>query len=183
MRRVALLLSLALISSAGCASFDYDTYLKHMPRSILVIPPMNATPEISAPYQVLSSVTRLIAEKGYYVFPVVVVDKFMKANGLPTPGEMNQAPLSKIDEVFGADAVMYIKILNWGKPSMLIDLFGVQKNIAIECRLVDVKTGLELWRRKSGTRMNGSFEKLKTHVLRNILISRVGLLDGPLLPE
>jgi hypothetical protein len=35
---------------------------------------------------------------GYYVFPVVLVDRFLEDNGSSTPGEMVQAPLTKIRE-------------------------------------------------------------------------------------
>jgi hypothetical protein len=37
-----------------------------------------------------------LAEKGYYVLPVAVIDQFLKENGLPTPAEMNGIPLEKI---------------------------------------------------------------------------------------
>jgi len=35
------------------------------------------------------------------VFPVAVVDQFMKDNGLPTANEMQQAPLAKVAEITG----------------------------------------------------------------------------------
>ena len=58
--------------------------------------------------------TRPLAELGYYVFPVVLVDHFFKENGMPTPGEMVQAPLEKIREIIGADAVLYITLKQYG---------------------------------------------------------------------
>jgi hypothetical protein len=44
----------------------------------------------------LSTLTKPLAEKGYYVLPVAVIDQFLKENGLPTPAEMNGIPLEKI---------------------------------------------------------------------------------------
>ena len=40
------------------------------------------------------------------MFPVEEVDHFFKENGMPTAGEMHQAPLNRIREVTGADAVL-----------------------------------------------------------------------------
>jgi hypothetical protein len=40
-------------------------------------------------YIYLSTLTKPLAEKGYYVLPVAVIDQFLKENGLPTPAEMN----------------------------------------------------------------------------------------------
>lgn len=40
------------------------------PRSILVLPPMNSSVDVNAPYSYLSTISTPLAEKGYYVFPV-----------------------------------------------------------------------------------------------------------------
>ncbi len=71
----------------GCATtttppFDYGAYVQHMPASILVIPPRNESVEVMAPYIYLSTITRPLAERGYYVFPVAVIEKLMKENGI-----------------------------------------------------------------------------------------------------
>ena len=63
---------------------------------------MNSSVEVNAPYSYLSTISQPLAEKGYYVFPVSVVDTFLKENGLPTPAEMNGIALDKIVEVIGA---------------------------------------------------------------------------------
>src|SRR5437879_7019697 len=71
----------------GCAAqpYDYTNYRQHPPRSIVVLPPLNESTAVEATYGYLSTVTRPIAEQGYYVFPVAVVDQFLKENGLPVP--------------------------------------------------------------------------------------------------
>jgi hypothetical protein len=76
------------------------------------------------------------------VFPVSVVDTFLKENGLPTPAEMNGIALDKIDEIIGADAVLYVDIQDWGqKFQVLSSVTVVQGSV----RLVSVKTGELLW--------------------------------------
>ena len=46
------------------------------------VTPLNASPDVKATYSYLSTVTRPLAERGYYVFPVAVVDQVLKDNGL-----------------------------------------------------------------------------------------------------
>lgn len=145
MRRHRLVALITLFVAVGCVRVpptDYAAYRAHLPRSILVLPPTNETTDVNAPYVWLSTITQPLAECGYYVFPVAVVDQFMKENGLPTPGEMHQAPLAKLGEVFGADAVLYVTILDWGQKYRIISSDTVVKARA---SLVDVATGTTLW--------------------------------------
>lgn len=129
----------------GCVTvepYNYDAFNAEPPRSILVIPPVNNSVDVKAPYTYISTVTRPLAEKGYYVFPVGVIDQFLKENGLSTPAEMNMIPLDKIDENIGADAVLYVTIDNWGQEYQLISSVTIVKAHA---KLVSVKTGKTLW--------------------------------------
>ena len=48
-------------------------------------------------------VTRPIAERGFYVYPVAVVTEFLKQNGMPTPGEMHQIRPQKFREILGVN--------------------------------------------------------------------------------
>jgi hypothetical protein len=140
--------ALVLLGCAACATApprDYAAYRAHLPRSIVVLPPLNETTDVTAPYDFLSTVTRPLVEAGYYVFPVAVVDAFMKENGLPTAGEMHGVSLEKLRSVLAADAVLYVTIEDWGQKYRVISSDTVVKARA---RLVDVASGAELW---SGT--------------------------------
>src|SRR5215813_13108465 len=108
--------ALVLPVLSGCATkpYDYTNYRAYPPRSILVLPPLNESTDVAGTYSYLSTVTYPVAEMGYYVFPVAVVDHFFKENGMPTAGEMHQAPLNKIREIIGADAVLYITLKQYG---------------------------------------------------------------------
>lgn len=145
MTRRGMALLLILISTLACScagKVDYTLYRSRMPRSILVLPPLNESTNVNAPYVYLSTASRPLAEHGYYVFPVAVIDAFMKENGLPTPDEMHSVSLKKIKEVIGADAVLYITIEDWGQKYQVISSKTIVKARA---RLVDVATGAELW--------------------------------------
>lgn len=138
------LLGLAyMVLFAGCvAPYDYTNFRANPPRSILVLPPLNESTDMHATYGYLSTITRPIAEMGYYVYPVAVVDQVMKENGLPTAGEMHQVSLAKIHEVVGADAVLYVTIKQYGSKYQII---SSTTTVAAEAKLVDVKTGTLLW--------------------------------------
>jgi len=137
---------MAVIGSfAGCMAppgFDYSAYRAHRPRSILVLPPRNESNIVQAPYVYLSTITRPLAECGYYVFPVAVIDAFMKENGLPTAEEMHGVSLQKIREVIGADAVLYVTIEDWGQKYLIVQSVTVVKARA---QLVDTVSGDVIW--------------------------------------
>ena len=139
------LLGIVVTSFAACAaprSYDYTALQQSKPRSILVLPPLNQTPDTHATYSVLSTVTQPLAENGYYVFPVVLVDQTFKENGLPNPDEMHQAPLNKLREIFGADAVLYLTVTQYGSSYKVI---SSDITVSVAARLVDVRTGQLLW--------------------------------------
>lgn len=110
--------------------------------SILVIPPNNQSVEVNAPYTLASSISRPLAEKGYYVFPVAMVDTMFKENGLPTTAEMNSIPLDKIKEIINPDAVLYINIDRWGQEYQVISSKTV---VSSTWRLIDASDGQLLW--------------------------------------
>jgi hypothetical protein len=144
-KKVGLILAFALFISS-CQTlkpYDYSALKASKPRSIVIIPPNNNSIEVNAPYLYLSTLTKPLAEKGYYIFPVAVIDQFLKANGLPIPAEMNTIPLDKIDEHIGADAVLYVTINEWGQKFLVIDSVTT---VSAELKLVDVKTGVVLWK-------------------------------------
>lgn len=155
MRRATLLLLAAF--AAACSSpppHDYAAYLAHMPRSILVLPPVNDSLEVHASSLFLGTITRPLAERGYYVFPVAVVEAFMRSNGRPTPADMHAVELDKLREVFGADAVLYIHIVDWGTSYQVLQSVS---RVVTDCRLVDLRTGTLLWSgRGAATASSGS---------------------------
>jgi len=136
------LASLASLSACAPAPYDYTLYRNHMPRSILVLPPVNQTTDVDATYAYLSTISRPLAECGYYVFPVAVIDAYMKENGLPGADEMHAVSLAKLREIIGADAVLYVVIEEWGQKYQVITSTTVVKARA---RLVDAATGETLW--------------------------------------
>jgi hypothetical protein len=160
---------LAVLLTGCVTKYDYSNYRAHFPRSILVLPPLNETTDVGATYGYLSTVTRPLAEMGYYVFPVAVVDRFFKENGMPGAGEMHQAPLNKIVEIMGADAVLYFTLKQYGTKYQVINSKTV---VEAQGRLVDTRTGTVLWEGKLLAQENsssGSVADLFTAILGQVI--------------
>lgn len=141
-RIVVCLAPLLLVACATPKTYDYTAFRQNNPRSIVVLPPLNNSPDMHATYSFLSTVTQPLAEAGYYVFPVALVDQTFQENGLLNPGEMHQAPLDKIRGIFGADAALYITVTNYG-PTYL--LFRSEVIVTAQAKLVDTRNGQLLW--------------------------------------
>jgi len=114
--------------------FDYSNYPAHSPHSILVLPPLSKTSDADATYSCLSTISEPLAEHGYYVFPVAVVDQILKEQGMQGAKEMHQISLDKVTELTGADAVLYLDITKYALEA-----------VTIEARLVDTRSAALLW--------------------------------------
>lgn len=142
MKRLLLVAALALGACTSPEPYDYAAFRDHMPVSILVLPPLDSTMEVEATYAYLSTVTRPLAERGYYVFPVGVVDRMMKENGLPGPGEMHTVSLSKLQEIFDPDAVLYLELTDWGTAYRVLDS---STEVTVAGRLIHMDSGMQIW--------------------------------------
>ncbi len=141
---ITILFSTMLLN--GCVSLpdahDYSEFKQSDPRSILVLPPTNQSTEVVAPFSVMSQIVAPIAESGYYVFPVALVDQTFKNNGLTVANDIQSVPVSKLYEIFGADAGLYIDIQEYGTSYVILSSDTV---VAVTARLVDLRTGTLLW--------------------------------------
>ena len=145
LKKVALLLAPALLM-VGCAtkapSYDYTAFKAAKPRSIVVLPPLNNSPEVNAGNSVYAQVSYPLADAGYYVLPVAVVGETFKQNGLTNAADIHGVDVRKLNEIFGADAGLYITISKYGSTYTVIDSVAV---VSVTAKLVDLKTGTLLW--------------------------------------
>lgn len=143
--RAALLTALSVLLATGCATtkpYDYGNFKAARPASILVLPPLNNSPDVAATYSMLSHVTLPLAESGYYVFPVSLVDETFRQNGLHNPPEMHEVKLQKLREIFGADAALYIDIKQYGTTYAVL---ASESRVTAEARLIDLRSEQVLW--------------------------------------
>ena len=128
--------------STNKGSFDYGNFQQAKPRSILVLMPTDNTNEVKAGPAVLAHATRPLAEAGYYVFPSALVNETFKHNGLTQAQEIQNVNPQKLQQIFGADAALYINVENYGVQYQILD--SVTK-VEVQGKLVDLRTGKELW--------------------------------------
>jgi len=136
----------AALLMAGCATkkpgWDYSAYKASKPRSILVLPPVNNSPDVTATYSVMSFVTKPLSEAGYYVMPVAMVAEAFKENGLTQPSDMHATSPDKLREIFGADAALYITVTKFGVSYTVVNS---ETMVQVQGKLVDLKSGATLW--------------------------------------
>lgn len=164
----------------GCAAPpkpDQTAFRQSKPASILVLPPVNLSPDIRGSLSLLSTVTLPLAEAGYYVFPVAMVQATFKENGLSISDEIHAVPLDKLQRIFGADAVLYLTLEKYGSSYVVIDS---QTVVSVKARLVDARNGKVLWEGRASAsdaegrdNNNGLLGALVTSVIHQ-LASQVG---------
>jgi hypothetical protein len=135
----------AVLLMAGCATktpMDYSAFKASRPRSILVLPPVNNSPDVTATYSVMSFVTKPLSEAGYYVMPVGMVAQAFKENGMTQPTDMHQTAPEKLRQIFGADAALYITVTKFGSTYVVVNS---ETLVRVEGKLMDLKTGVILW--------------------------------------
>jgi hypothetical protein len=139
-----------LAALAGCANaplhMDYSAFRESKPTSILVLPPINSSLEVAAPNAVLAQATRPLAESGYYVFPVALVDETFKENGLAAAGDIHALPPAKLHEIFGADTALYLDVKKYGSSYAIL---SSSVTVEVEAALLDLRSGVKLWEGKA----------------------------------
>ena len=120
--RIGVLAMVALL--AGCAAprqnVDYTAFRESKPASILVLPPVNTSVDVAATAAVLSQATRPLAESGYYVVPVGVMEETFKQNGMQSADEIRELPAVKLREIFRADAALYMTVKQYGSSYAVV---------------------------------------------------------------
>lgn len=155
-RVAAVTVCLATLLVTGCAttqpSYDYSAFQRNRPKSIVILPPVNDSTAVNANYSLLSQMTLPLAESGYYVLPVTLVDETFRQNGLSNAADIAAVPTQKLHEIFGADAALYVHVTEYGTTYQVIA--SVTKVSAV-ARLVDLRTGELLWDGKGTASDNG----------------------------
>ncbi|MFC3337582.1 DUF799 domain-containing protein [Paracandidimonas soli] len=135
-----------LVWLTGCvttdANLDYTAFRESKPASILVLPPLNSSIEVEATTAVLAQSTLPLAESGYYVVPVALMDETFRQNGLTEPEDIHQLPLNKLREIFGADSALYITVTEYGSQYAVL---ASTITVAADASLIDLRTGTTLW--------------------------------------
>lgn len=146
MKRIMIISSLVMAwLLSGCAQptkVDYTAFNQSKPKSILVLLPQNNTTEVQAGHGLLSQTAFPLAEAGYYVFPIAVVEETFKQNGMTNAADIQAVSPTKLREIFGNDAVLYLDITEYGTSYQVI---ASDTRVTASAKLVDSRTGNLLW--------------------------------------
>lgn len=139
---LGLAFALALTGCAKPTPYDYTVFKQSRPKFILVLPPLNHSPDIKVGPSMLTQVTYPLAEAGYYVLLVAVVDETFKQNGMTTAQDIHAVSIDKLRQIFGADAALYLDVKDYGSKYMVL---SSETRVTAETKLVDLKTGKQIW--------------------------------------
>ncbi len=145
MKKIITLVLLMSSVLAGCVHTqpkDLSKFNAAKPSSILIVPVVNESVEVTAPDYFLSTISVPLAERGYYVFPVNLVKRILEDEGLSDATLVNSAPAGKICNLFGSDSVLYVTIKEWNAQYLVLT---TTVNVKLDYVIKDCKTGETLW--------------------------------------
>lgn len=142
--RLALLASAAALGACATppAPYDYSALLRAKPATLLVMPPVNDSPEVNATAGVWAHATLPLAEAGYYVLPITLVNETFRENGVNSGHEALDIAPARLREVFGADAAVYLQVKRYGTSYKVVSSDTV---VEVHGRVVDLRSGELLW--------------------------------------
>ena len=145
MKRMSALALLLAASFSGCVHApdkDLSQFRAANSSSILVVPVVNQSVEVTAADYFLSTVSVPLAERGFYVFPVNLVKRMLEDEGLSDASLVHAAGTDKICPMFGTDAVLYVTIQEWNAQYMVL---ATVVNVKMAYKIKDCKTGATIW--------------------------------------
>lgn len=135
---LAAVLALSACQVRKAPDLDYTSFKESKPASILVVPPLNESPDVNGTWGMLASTAAPISEAGYYVFPAAVVEETFKENGLTNAADIHAVRPEKLHQIFGNDAVLYITVTEYGTSYQILDSVTT---VSAKARLVDSRNG------------------------------------------
>lgn len=174
----ATLIAMMAVFVTACATTepelkDYTTFRGEDPRSILVLPALNNTVAVEAPEFFLSTVSRPFALRGYYVFPANMTKSLLENEGLSDPALIYSADTTRLGNLFGCDAALYLSIEKWESQYAVI---ATSTNVEFNYELRSCKTGEVLWqdnRALSYSPQSNSSGNLLADMLAQAIISAI----------
>jgi len=126
-RIIPIIVLVAVASSCGVTTpqvtkeSQYAAMYGDMPLTILVMPPINNTTNVEAKDLLYTSISRPLAEAGYYVISPLLAMDILKAESAYDAELFIDKPLTMFRDYFGADAVVFSQIDEWTKRGFGID--------------------------------------------------------------
>ena len=111
------------VSSCGMLSTvtresQYSKMYEEKPVTLLVMPPINNSTNVEAKDLLYTSISRPLAEAGYYVVSPLLAMDILKSESAYDSELFFDAPLTMFNNFFGADAVVFSVIDSWAKQGL-----------------------------------------------------------------
>jgi hypothetical protein len=103
---------------------QYAKMYEEKPVTLLVMPPINNSTNVEAKDLLYTSISRPLAEAGYYVISPLLAMDILKAESAYDSENFFDASLTAFNNYFGADAVVFSIIDSWAKKGL-----GIQTKI------------------------------------------------------
>lgn len=100
---------------------QYAKMYEEKPVTLLVMPPINNSTNVEAKELLYTSISRPLAEAGYYVISPLLAMDVLKAESAYDSELFFDAPLTTFQNYFGADAVVFSVIDKWAKKGTGIE--------------------------------------------------------------
>jgi hypothetical protein len=122
---VCIILTALALSSCGVSNLTrsslYPKMYEEKPVTLLVMPPINNTANVEAKELLYTSISRPLAEAGYYVIsPSLAMDVLRQESAYDAELFIDR-PLRQFHDFFGADAVVFSIIDSWAKQGIGIN--------------------------------------------------------------
>lgn len=143
------MLTFLVLSLSGCApamvtkAAKFPLMYEENPQSILVLPPINKSTAADAKEYYSTTIQEPLSLSGFYTFPYEVTSEILKMEGIYDAELLYNMPLTKFQEYFGADAVLFTTINKWDM-SYLVLAAGL--TVEITCELKSTKSDQTLWK-------------------------------------
>lgn len=149
-RQNLLLLCIIVLGLTGCVATptyvtkgeEFPAMYIEKPKSLLVMPPMNLSTAADAKDYYSTTVEMPIALHGYYTFPYQLTAEVLKQQGVYDSELVYDIPLTKFYDYFGADAVLFTKIVHWDTSYTVL---ASTLTVSIDAEIKSTKSAETLW--------------------------------------
>ena len=127
MKRILYMMALCCMA-VSCGTLNtvtresqYARMYEEKPVTLLVMPPINNSANVEAKDLLYISISRPLAEAGYYVVSPLLAMDVLKSESVCDSEMLFEAPLDAFKNYFGADAVVFSVIDKWAKKGLGIE--------------------------------------------------------------
>ncbi|MFQ3198927.1 MAG: hypothetical protein ACI8R9_001586 [Paraglaciecola sp.] len=121
MKRLASLAMVVLtLQMVGCTAPTFLTKGEAYPKmyqegtnAIVVVPAVNRSTAADAPQLYSTTIAQPLAEAGYYVLPIPMVEMMLAYEGVSEGEQLRNVDVTKFKTMFGADSVLFVTINQW----------------------------------------------------------------------